>query len=161
MKASLLRNASLLHRANQNSVAILGAEEISQLRSEVLDHQPAAHGRMHYYYRNRHIDTNIRHRRNRRDRGDGRHDELKVSGLRSETFPVRKLRLESARLAIAADFDVDHATAGNFADHAPQLLHTFDFLSIDAQDDVVLFDAGLSSRSVLVHHGHFHAALLL
>ena len=45
-------------------------------------------------------------------------------------------------------------------DHAAQLLHAFDFRAIQAQDHVVLFDAGFARWSILIDHGHFHALFI-
>ena len=46
-------------------------------------------------------------------------------------------------------------------DHAPQLLHAFDLISIEVENDVVLFQPCLAGGRVLIDQGHFHAVFFL
>jgi hypothetical protein len=44
--------------------------------------------------------------------------------------------------------------------NSPQLLHARDFLIIDAEDDIVFFETGLSGGRILINHGDFDAILV-
>ena len=59
VKSRLLSAAALFHRAYQNSLTVLGAKKLTQLGSEIFNHQSAARRGVHYHNRDGHI--NIRH----------------------------------------------------------------------------------------------------
>ncbi len=65
------------------------------------------------------------------------------------------------RLAIAAQPECDDAPRRHFVDHPPQLGSALDRCAVHRENDVVLLDARLSGRSILIHHRHLDALFFL
>src|SRR5262249_48096975 len=82
-------------------------------------------------------------------------------GIGDDLGAIGKLHADLDRVAIAADPERHRASRRSLADDPPQLFLAFYWGAVDFQNDVVFLHAGFACRGVLVHHGHFHAALLL
>ena len=70
---------------------------------------------------------------------------------------VGQLHLHGHRLAVAAQAERDHAAGRRLVDHPAQLRPALDRRAIHAENDVVLLDARLARRSILVDHRHLDA----
>ena len=100
--------------------------------------------------------------RNRRHRGHGETEGFAIRTSPSEgLLAVRQLGFESHGLAVAADSEGHHASRRNFTDHAAQLFHTLHLVSIETENDVVLFESGFARGRVLIDQRHFHAVFFL
>src|SRR5882724_1234795 len=139
-------------------MTILRSKVHSQLRSEVLHHQPTTRRGVD----NDHGSWNIHILQ-----------DLEVGHVEFEwLYPhlrhghkgrlaVRKLGFQSQWLPATNQPEGHHTSGRNFTNHAPQLLDALHSRTIHTEDDVVLFDPGFTGGGVLVHHGHFHAVVIL
>src|SRR5215831_19754097 len=154
VESGLVSPASLFDRAHKHAAAVLDAEELPELRSDVFDHQSAAHGGVRDDDRDGQIE--IRHDRN------VWHLDIDVAGIECHHLAaISKLHLERQRLSSAAQTERDDATTGGFTNHAPQLCSTFDRRAIQGENDVVLLQSGLAGGSILIDHRHLGALLFL
>ncbi len=74
---------------------------------------------------------------------------------------VRQLHLERKRPAVAAHTQRDHAPGRRLSNHSAQLRAALHTRAIHRKDDVMFLEPGFARGSVLIDHGHFHAALIL
>ncbi len=153
-QSGLLRAATLIDRAHQHSIAVLHAEEVAQLRRDVLYHQTAAFRPSRYDpVESRNIDLgNV-------DLGNVHMDIAHTVPIKLVML-VRQLHLDGHWLAIPAQAETHYAAGRHFVDHPPQLCATLDRRAIHGENNVVLLDAGFARRSVLVDHGYLNAFFL-
>ncbi len=78
-----------------------------------------------------------------------------------EGFAVDELHGEGLDVAVAADLKADLAAGRNLAQHAAQLLGTFDVFAVDGEDDVVDLEADLAGGRVVIDEGDEGAANFL
>src|SRR5271157_1267650 len=155
-ESGLFPAAAFFHRAHQHAFAVLDPKEVSQLRGKVFHHQPAAQRRVDDDHRDGHVE--VRHR------GDLRHVELEFAALwrpSHRLVPVGKLHLDRQGLTVAADAEIHHAARWRFFNHPAQLGSTLYRRAVQAYDDVMLVQPGLSGGSVLVDHRDLRAVLFL
>ena len=65
---------------------------------------------------------------------------------------VGQLHFDGQRLPVAAHSQRNDAARRSFVDHPLQLRLALDRRAIQSEDDVMLLDAGLAGRSILVNH---------
>src|SRR6266496_6296595 len=114
---------------------------------------------MHHHNRDWHV--NVWNCRNRRDHRRHKLERLTLRPHGKSILAICKLRLDRHRLTVTTNSQRDHPSRRNLADHAAQLLHAFDLSSVESQNNVVLSDPGLTSRSVLIYQRNFYAMLFL
>ena len=112
-------------------------------------------------HHNRDRDVNVWNCRNRRDHRRHKLERLTLRPHGKSILAICKLRLDRHRLTVTTNSQRDHPSRRNLADHAAQLLHAFDLSSVESQNNVVLSDPGLTSRSVLIYQRNFYAMLFL
>ena len=78
-----------------------------------------------------------------------------------DLFAIGGLRGHGHLLAVAADKERERRSRRRLAQHPADLLLAIDGLAVHAQDDVVLAQARLARRSVVVHQDDLRAARLL
>ena len=151
-EACLFRTAAFLDRAHQHSIAILDTEELSQLRADIFHSQTAARrGGYHHHVDRRNVDV--------RDVDLG-HLKVKVLHVMAHgelLVLVAQLNFHRHRLPVTAQAEGHDAARRHLVDHATQLRSTFNRSAVHGQNHVMLFDARLACRSVLVDHGYLNA----
>src|ERR1700674_1454849 len=155
-ESGLFSATAFFHRAHQHALAVLHAKEVSQLRSNVFHHQPAACRLVDDDHRDGHIE--VRHCGHFRH---PRHVDVNLRLPRHRLAPVGKLHLDGHRLTVAADPEIHHSAWGRFLNHPAQLGSTLYGCTVQAHDDVMLVQPGFSGGSVLVKHGDLCSVLLL
>src|ERR1700677_2417647 len=154
-EAGLVAAAALFDHAHQHALAVFDAKEVSQLGSDVLDHETASRQLVDHDHRDRQIE--VGHGGYIRHLGDLRHFRFPGHQL----VAVRKLHLDGHGLTVAADAERDHAAGGGLFDHAAQLSSALYRSAVQADDDVMDLHLSFSGGSVLIYLGDLGAVLFL
>src|ERR1700692_2019477 len=115
-ESRLVTATPFFNRAHQHPVAALYPKKLSQLRTDIFNHQPAARRGMHNHHRNRQIE--VRHVGHL---WHLRHVYVALRLPRHRLLAVRKLHLDGQRLAVTANAKTHHAAGRRFFYHPSQL----------------------------------------